>query len=112
MTYVAALFLASVRSCLKKNIYYDNVCDLLFFVFLALWKIFALFAEFSIFLKTTVPTFFNEMKVSIKRAIYGDFPFSNGCSLNLVKKETRPQTSPSYSFFSQKTDLIIRFIVL
>ena len=54
MEYVTALFFfASVRSCLKeKNMYYENVWDLLFFVFFcnALEIFFVFFAEIS-FLK-------------------------------------------------------------
>ena len=30
MAFFAALFLASFRSCLKKQVHYENVCDLMF----------------------------------------------------------------------------------
>ena len=45
MANVAALFLAIVRSCFKKYMYYENLWDLLFSFFCDAWKIFALFAE-------------------------------------------------------------------
>ena len=50
MAFVAASFLASVRSTLKKKMYFEPEWDLLFFVFFATFcKVFALFAVISIF---------------------------------------------------------------
>ena len=52
MADITALFLTSVKSCLKKNMYYKNVWNLLFlFVFQRSGNFFALFAEISVFLK-------------------------------------------------------------
>ena len=45
------LFVASVRSCLKKKQELWKCMDLLLLFFVTLWKIVALFAEISVFLK-------------------------------------------------------------